>query len=261
MGNRWTDSQPPATSYSQRCSSRSHIHADSVMDTNKFIASCTTYSMCQELCSRTVGKLHLLPVPSRPWSYVTLDFITDLPISQGYTVIMNAADWFAKYIKLILLPDLPTSFKYAKWLFIHVYRHFGIRVWTSFMEKLGVSLSLTLGYTVARLNGLTRRWAASSMPSAPKYRRTGSPSCPGLKSLQFPVRTWLPASSLPLEQNSYQSTCHQQLVPEEWAGLGASPPAPRGSSTMPQCAGGLSHSWTHTHWTPLPSSLGRLHTS
>lgn len=35
-----------------------------------------------------------LPVPSRPWYHIAIDFITDLPkVSKGHTIIMIITDW------------------------------------------------------------------------------------------------------------------------------------------------------------------------
>lgn len=42
------------------------------------------------------GLLHPLPVPSRPWSHVALDFVTGLPPSNGITVILTIVDRFSK---------------------------------------------------------------------------------------------------------------------------------------------------------------------
>ena len=37
-----------------------------------------------------------LPIPSRPWTNVTLDFVTDLPISNGYNAILMVVDCLTK---------------------------------------------------------------------------------------------------------------------------------------------------------------------
>ena len=89
-----------------------------------------------------------------------MDFLTDLPPSQGSTTILVVVDRFSKSCRLIPLPGLPTALQTAEALFTHVFWHYGVpedivsdrgpqftsRVWRAFMERLGVSVSLTSGF-------------------------------------------------------------------------------------------------------------------
>uniref|UniRef100_A0A4W5KU01 Integrase catalytic domain-containing protein n=1 Tax=Hucho hucho TaxID=62062 RepID=A0A4W5KU01_9TELE len=89
-----------------------------------------------------------------------VDFLTALPPSQGNTTIQVVVDRFSKSCRLIPLPGLPTALQTAEALFTHVFRHYGVpedivsdrgpqftsRVWRVFMERLGVSISLTSGF-------------------------------------------------------------------------------------------------------------------
>lgn len=73
---------------------------------------------------------------------------------------MVTVDGFSKAVMLIALYSLPTPLQTAEALFKNVFKTFGIpedivkdrghqfisRVWQSFMEKLGVTVSLTFGY-------------------------------------------------------------------------------------------------------------------
>uniref|UniRef100_A0AAZ3PPC9 Integrase catalytic domain-containing protein n=1 Tax=Oncorhynchus tshawytscha TaxID=74940 RepID=A0AAZ3PPC9_ONCTS len=87
-------------------------------------------------------------------------FLLTFPPSQGNTTILVVVDRFSKSCRLIPLPGLPTALQTAEALFTHVFRHYGVpedivsdrgpqftsRVWRAFMERLGVSVSLTSGY-------------------------------------------------------------------------------------------------------------------
>ncbi len=53
------------------------------------------------------------PFHVAPWSHVGVDFITDLPMSEGYTCILVAVDRFSKACKLIPLWGLPTALETA----------------------------------------------------------------------------------------------------------------------------------------------------
>ncbi len=96
----------------------------------------------------------------RPWSHVAIDFITDLPNSQGNTTILTIVDRFSKACRLIPVPKLPTSLETAELLCNQVFRYYGLpddivsdrgpqftsRVWSAFFKSLNVNISLTSGY-------------------------------------------------------------------------------------------------------------------
>lgn len=122
----------------------------------------SSYSTCtQAKVPQTLpaGKFKQLPIPVWQWSHLALDFITDLPESQGNTTILVIIDRFSKSLHLIPLAIL-SAFATAELLFQHVFRYFGIpeeividrgpqftsRVWSSFMEKMGVPINLNSGY-------------------------------------------------------------------------------------------------------------------
>ncbi|KAM9452535.1 uncharacterized protein ACWYII_047030 [Salvelinus alpinus] len=55
-------------------------------DTRRFVAACSDCAQTKSGNSPPAGRLRPLPIPSRPWSQIALDFITDLPSSAGRTV-------------------------------------------------------------------------------------------------------------------------------------------------------------------------------
>ena len=50
-----------------------------------------------------------LPVPHRPWSDISLDFVTGLPPFKGNTTILTVVDRFSKMVHFIPLPKLPSA--------------------------------------------------------------------------------------------------------------------------------------------------------
>jgi len=42
------------------------------------------------------GKLMLNAIPEKPWSHISADFITKLPLAQGYEAILVVCDRFSK---------------------------------------------------------------------------------------------------------------------------------------------------------------------
>lgn len=128
------------------------------------------------------GKLLPLPIPQRPWSHIGVDFVTDLPASDGNTCILVAIDRFSKACKLIPLKVLPTAFETAELPFNHVFCNFGIpedivcdrrpqfilRVLMSFLAMLSVTVSLVTLVTILRQSG--KQNARSRMSS--RFLRT-----------------------------------------------------------------------------------------
>ncbi|KAI4900897.1 hypothetical protein NFI96_007222 [Prochilodus magdalenae] len=139
-------------------------------DVRAFIAACQVCARNKEPRTKPSGLLHPLPIPSRPWSHLSMDFITGLPASQGNSVIMVVVDRFSKACKFIALPALPSARETAKQLLYHVVRVHGLpsdivsdrgpqftsQFWGAFCKLLGASVSLSSGFH-PQSNGQTER--------------------------------------------------------------------------------------------------------
>ena len=104
--------------------------------------------------------LQPLPVLHRPWSHISVDFVTGLPPSDGKTAILTIVDRFSKMAHFVSLPKLPSAKETAQLLLNHVFRLHGIPVevvsdrgpqfssvfWREFCSLLGATASLTSGY-------------------------------------------------------------------------------------------------------------------
>ncbi len=139
-------------------------------DMKRFIQGCSDCVVSKSPRHLPSGKLLPLPVPTRPWSHLGVDFITDLPPSNGNTCILVIVDRFSKSCRLLPLKGLPTAIETAENLFNQVFRYFGIpedivsdrgpqlisRVWKAFFSLLNVTVSLSSGYH-PQTNGQTER--------------------------------------------------------------------------------------------------------
>ncbi|KAL0179864.1 hypothetical protein M9458_025306 [Cirrhinus mrigala] len=140
-------------------------------DTSTFVKSCQICAQSKTPKELPSGLLQPLPIPQRPWSHLSIDFVTDLPPSQGFTTILVIIDRFSKSCRLIPLKGLPTAMETALALFNHVFRVYGlpedIVIWKAFCKQLDINVSLTSGYhpqsngQVERLNQEIRRYLRS----------------------------------------------------------------------------------------------------
>ncbi len=97
-------------------------------DVRSFVEACPVCCQGKSRRQLPLGLLHPLPIPLRPWSHISLDFITGLPPSQGNSVILVIVDRFSKAARFIPLPKLPSAKETATLLMNHVFRVFGIHL-------------------------------------------------------------------------------------------------------------------------------------
>lgn len=139
-------------------------------DVKSFVAACPICAQHKSSRSRPQGQLLPLPVPARPWSHISMDFVTGLPLSQGNKVILVVVDRFSKACHLIPLPKLPSAPQTAEIVLQHVFRlhgfpqdvvsdrgpQFASRFWKAFCQLIGASASLSSGFH-PQSNGQTER--------------------------------------------------------------------------------------------------------
>ncbi len=73
------------------------------------INACLTCNQSKVSHHSPQGLLHPLSIPHRPWSHLSMDFITGLPLSQGNTTILVVVDRLSKAARFIPQPKLPTA--------------------------------------------------------------------------------------------------------------------------------------------------------
>src|SRR5258707_624365 len=122
-----------------------------------YVASCATCAHMKSPRHKPYGKLKQLLIPSRPWSSILMDFIKQLPDSEGFSTILVIIDCLTKQALFIPSHDMVNAPQVA-WLFlIHVFSKHGVPVHVTsdrgsefvshFFHSLGKLLQMRLHFT------------------------------------------------------------------------------------------------------------------
>jgi len=82
-------------------------------DVKRFIKECVTCQQNKNIHRRPSGLLQPLPASANVWEDLSMDFITHLPLSHGFTVILVVVDRYSKGVHLGALPTGFTAFNVA----------------------------------------------------------------------------------------------------------------------------------------------------
>uniref|UniRef100_A0A803TXJ9 Gypsy retrotransposon integrase-like protein 1 n=1 Tax=Anolis carolinensis TaxID=28377 RepID=A0A803TXJ9_ANOCA len=85
-------------------------------DILRFCDSCAVCQQSKTPVGRPRGLLSSLPVPERPWQIISMDFISDLPKSGGYTCIWVVVDLFSKLAHFIPCSTIPAPLRWPYYL-------------------------------------------------------------------------------------------------------------------------------------------------
>ena len=62
----------------------------------KYVSMCDMCGGTKSIHQLLTGELHPLPIPNRPWDTISVDFIMELPESNGKDAIMVVVDSMTK---------------------------------------------------------------------------------------------------------------------------------------------------------------------
>ena len=86
----------------------------------EYVRSCKVCQTMKARRGKAFGLLQHMPIPSRPWDVISMDFIVDLPPSKGYNTLMVVVDFFSKQAHFIPAKPPLTSNQVAQLFFKYI---------------------------------------------------------------------------------------------------------------------------------------------
>ena len=80
----------------------------------RYVDGCDACQRYKNRSEAPVGKLMPNAIPEKPWSHISADFITKLPLAQGYDAILVVCDRFSKMAHFIAITEKTSAEELAK---------------------------------------------------------------------------------------------------------------------------------------------------
>src|SRR5260221_2653769 len=122
-----------------------------------YVRSCTSCVHTKVMHHKPYGLLKQLPIPGQPWESISMDFIKQLPASEGFTVILVIMDRLTKQSLFIPTHNMVDAPQLARLFLTHVFSKHGAQDHVTsdhrtefvshFFHSLGSLLSMKLHFT------------------------------------------------------------------------------------------------------------------
>jgi hypothetical protein len=139
--------------------SRSYYWKGMNTDVRRYVKNCRMCGRTKPRHDRHQGLLQPLPIPDRPWRDISVDFITHLPLSNGFDAILVVVDRLTKMRHYVPCHMTDGAEEAARLFIREIYRLHGapttivsdrdIRFVNSFWKHLSNRLQLAMRLTVA----------------------------------------------------------------------------------------------------------------
>ena len=126
----------------------------------QYCRSCDTCHRVKNRTTKVPGSLSPLPKPKKPWDVTSMDFITGLPMVDGYDAIATFVDCFTKQAHFIPCSSKINAEQFARLYFSEIFRLHGLSrciisdrdplftsvFWKDLMRQLKTKLNMSTAY-------------------------------------------------------------------------------------------------------------------
>jgi len=95
-------------------------------EVGKYVNGCDACQRYKNQSKAPAGKLMPNAIPEKPWSHISADFITKLPLAQGYNIILIVCNRFSKMAHFIATTEKTSAEGLAKLFQDQVWRLHGL---------------------------------------------------------------------------------------------------------------------------------------
>jgi hypothetical protein len=127
---------------------------------SQYVKQCSVCQQAKHTTTLPLGLLSPLPIPKQVWEDIAMDFITGLPNSAGYTVILVVIDRLIKFAHLFALKKDFDSKKVAEIMMQHIVKLYGMpksivsdrdkvftsKFWQHLFKMQGTTLAMSSAY-------------------------------------------------------------------------------------------------------------------
>ena len=129
--------------------------------------------VCQRYKNRSeapVGELMPNAIPEKPWSHISADFITKLPLAQGYDAILVVCDRFSKMAHFIATMEKTSVEGLAKLFWDHIWKLHGLP--ESIISDRGVQFVAEMMKELNNLLGIQTKLSTAYHPQTDRQTRS-----------------------------------------------------------------------------------------
>src|SRR5258708_31040224 len=90
-----------------------------------YVRSCTSCTCTKAPHHKPYSLLKQLPIPSQPWESISMDFIKQLPSSEGFTAILVIVDRLTKQLLFIPTHNMVDAPQLAQLFLTHIFSKHG----------------------------------------------------------------------------------------------------------------------------------------
>ncbi|SGZ32127.1 BQ5605_C043g12085 [Microbotryum silenes-dioicae] len=129
-------------------------------DVKHYVQQCDSCQRTKARTTRIAGKLHSLPVPTRPMADIAIDFVGPLPANKGFDRVLTITDRLSGYVRLLPAREADTAAEVAARFHEGWHRLFGLpqsivsdrdklftsKFWTALHKRLNIKLQLSSAF-------------------------------------------------------------------------------------------------------------------